>query len=114
MPDGLDLTTAGALGLAGAAAATVVDSIAPQPGETVLIAGATGGVGSLAVQLAAARGAVVLATAEPGEGTQLVRRFGAHYVIDRTGDIIGQVAASRRVVSRRRCTGPATRSRWPS
>ncbi|GIF99990.1 NADP-dependent oxidoreductase [Catellatospora citrea] len=93
VPDGLDLTTAGALGLAGAAAATVVDAIAPQPGEIVLIAGATGGVGSIAVQLAAARGAVVLATAEPGAGTQLVRRLGAHYVIDRTGDIIGQVAA---------------------
>ncbi|MEU8080113.1 NADP-dependent oxidoreductase [Catellatospora citrea] len=93
MPSGLDLTTAGALGLAGAAAATVVAAIAPQPGETVLIAGATGGVGSIAVQLAAARGAVVLATADPGEGTQLVRHLGAHYVIDRTGDIIGQVAA---------------------
>ncbi|GAA1377137.1 NADP-dependent oxidoreductase [Catellatospora chokoriensis] len=93
VPDGLDLTTAGALGLAGAAAATVVGAIAPQPGETVLIAGATGGVGSIAVQLAAARGAVVLATAEPGEGTQLVRRLGAHYVVDRTGDVIGQVAA---------------------
>ncbi|WP_155375021.1 NADP-dependent oxidoreductase [Catellatospora vulcania] len=93
VPDGLDLTTAGALGLAGAAAATVVDAIAPLPGETVLIMGATGGVGSLVVQLAAARGAVVLATADPGEGTRLVRRLGAHYVIDRTGDVIGQVAA---------------------
>jgi NADPH:quinone reductase-like Zn-dependent oxidoreductase len=93
VPGGLDLTTAGALGLAGAAAATVVDAIAPSPGETVLIMGATGGVGSVAVQLAAARGAVVLATAEPGEGTRLVRRLGAHYVIDRGSDLIGQVAA---------------------
>ncbi|GLI01299.1 alcohol dehydrogenase catalytic domain-containing protein [Phytohabitans aurantiacus] len=45
-PEGLDHVRAGALGLAGTAALNAVDAIAPGPGETVLICGATGGVGA--------------------------------------------------------------------
>ena len=62
-PDGLDPSSAGALGLAGTAAKMAIDAIAPKPGETVLISGATGGVGALALQLAKRTGARVLATA---------------------------------------------------
>ncbi|WP_344130177.1 alcohol dehydrogenase catalytic domain-containing protein, partial [Luedemannella flava] len=45
LPAGLDLTTAGALGLAGAAASGALDAVEAAPGETVLVVGATGGVG---------------------------------------------------------------------
>jgi NADPH:quinone reductase-like Zn-dependent oxidoreductase len=60
---GLDPQVAGVLGLAGAAAVASTEPIAPSAGETVLISGATGGVGACAIQLARARGAEVIATA---------------------------------------------------
>lgn len=93
VPEGLDLGTAGALGLAGAAALSAVDSVAPHPGETVLIAGATGGVGGLAVQLVAATGATVIATAKPGAQAEFVRDLGAAHTVDYTGDLAPQVRA---------------------
>src|SRR5215217_1287340 len=63
VPEGVDFAAAGVLGLAGSAALQAVDAVAPaEAGETVLISGATGGVGAYAVQLAAARGANVIAT----------------------------------------------------
>ena len=62
-PDGVDTATAGAVPLAAATAILCVDALDLSPGETVLIVGATGGVGSVAVQLAAAAGATVLAPA---------------------------------------------------
>jgi NADPH:quinone reductase len=87
MPPGLDHAVAGALGLAGAAAATGVEALAPSAGQTVLIAGATGGVGALAVQLAHARGAHVIATARPGEEARFVTGLGADSVVDYAGDV---------------------------
>lgn len=92
-PDGLDHATAGVLGLAGSAAVAVVGITAPAAGETLLLSGATGGVGNIVIQLAAARGAVVLATAMPGDEAAHVRALGADHVIDRTGDIAAQVRA---------------------
>lgn len=53
-----------------------------QPGETVLIHGAAGGVGSAAVQLAAAAGAVVIGTASSPAGRELAARAGASHVLD--------------------------------
>src|SRR5829696_5554678 len=55
VPEGADLASAGVLGLAGSAALQAVDELTPAAGETLLISGATGGVGAPAVQLAAAR-----------------------------------------------------------
>ncbi|WP_236648516.1 MULTISPECIES: hypothetical protein [Micromonospora] len=51
-----------------------------RPGETVVVAGAAGGVGSAAVQLAVAGGARVFATAP--EDFDWCRRCGAHLLID--------------------------------
>lgn len=93
VPPALELTAAGALGLAGAAALGAVDAVAPRRGETVLISGATGGVGALAVQLASARGATVLATARPGEEESFVRGLGADATVDYTGDLAMAVRA---------------------
>jgi NADPH2:quinone reductase len=53
-----------------------------RPGETVLVHGASGGVGTAAVQLARARGLRVFGTAGSDEGRTLVREQGAHEVFD--------------------------------
>src|ERR1043165_2627670 len=53
-----------------------------QPGETVLVHGATGGVGIAAVQLARAAGLQVIGTGGTDEGRRLVTEQGAHHVLD--------------------------------
>lgn len=52
------------------------------PGEVVLVHGASGGVGSAAVQLAAAAGLTVIGTAGSDEGLALVKSLGAHHAVD--------------------------------
>ncbi len=93
VPDGLDLPAAGALGLAGTAARDVTDAVAPAGGELVLVSGATGGVGAMAVQYLQAAGAEVIATARPGAEEEFVRGFGATQVVDYAGDLGAQVRA---------------------
>lgn len=61
-PDSLDWAEAAAIGLAGVTSVRVLDLLGIGMGSTVLIDGGTGGVGSLAIQVAVARGATVLAT----------------------------------------------------
>lgn len=64
-----------------------------RPGETLLIHGATGGVGTAAVQLARACGATVIATGGTDEGRKLVQKEGAHHVLDHhAGDVPEQIA----------------------
>jgi len=59
-----------------------------------MVAGATGGVGSFAVQLAAQRGATVIATARPGHEDAYVRALGASDTVDYSaGDVAGGVRA---------------------
>ncbi|HEX2313275.1 MAG TPA: NADP-dependent oxidoreductase [Thermomonospora sp.] len=82
IPDGLDDTRAGVLALAGTTALNALDAVAPAPGETVLVSGATGGVGAFAVQLAVARGARVIATARPGAEAAFVTGLGASRTVD--------------------------------
>src|SRR5437899_5772097 len=53
-----------------------------QASETVLVHGASGGVGSAAVQMARAMGLTVLGTAGTQKGADLVKREGAHQVFD--------------------------------
>jgi len=66
-PDGIDLATAGIAPVAGIAAMLAVDDLDPSEADSVLIVGATGGVGSVAVQLAARVGATVVAPAFPDD-----------------------------------------------
>ncbi len=61
----MDAGTAGAAPLAGITAMLAIDALELSGGDTVLIVGATGGVGSFAVQLAARAGAAVVAPALP-------------------------------------------------
>jgi NADPH:quinone reductase-like Zn-dependent oxidoreductase len=62
-PDGVSWEAAGSLFVAGSTAYAAVRAVAPQPGETVVVSGAAGGVGSLSVQLARNAGAVVIGLA---------------------------------------------------
>jgi NADPH:quinone reductase-like Zn-dependent oxidoreductase len=64
-PEALGWAEAAALPVATATAARVLDELAVAEGETLLLHGASGAVGSAAVQLAAARGATVIGTASP-------------------------------------------------
>jgi NADPH:quinone reductase len=93
VPDGLDRATAGALALAGTTAYQAVTAVGPTAGDIVLVSGATGGVGSNAMQLAASNGAIVIATARPGEEAEFVDGLGARHTVDYSGDIAGQVGA---------------------
>jgi NADPH:quinone reductase-like Zn-dependent oxidoreductase len=64
-PAGVPWEVAGALFVAGATAWASVHAVAPEEGETVVVSGAAGGVGTLAVQLTAAAGATVVGLASP-------------------------------------------------
>jgi NADPH:quinone reductase-like Zn-dependent oxidoreductase len=95
IPEGLGVAEAGALGLAGTAALTAIEAAGAGVGESVLISGATGGVGAIAVQYALARGARVIATARPGAEAAFVTQLsgGAADLVDYPGDLDGQVRA---------------------
>ncbi|MDV7243629.1 MULTISPECIES: NADP-dependent oxidoreductase [Rhodococcus] len=74
----------GILGMTGLTAwAGVCDILRPEPGHTVLISGASGAVGSVAVQLAKQTGARVVGIAGGAEKCSMVARLGADAVIDR-------------------------------
>jgi NADPH:quinone reductase-like Zn-dependent oxidoreductase len=94
LPDGIDFQTGGALGLAGTTARLALDAAELAAGQTVLIAGATGGVGTIAVQLAAQAGARVIATAHGDEERRLVTGLGAAEVVDYRQDVGAQVRAA--------------------
>ncbi len=64
-PAGVPWEVAGALNVAGATALAAVRAVALAEGDTVVVAGAAGGVGSLAVQLARRAGAAVIGLASP-------------------------------------------------
>ena len=62
-PDAVPWEVAGSLFVAGATAYAAVRAVAPAAGETVVVAGAAGGVGSIAVQLAKLAAATVIGLA---------------------------------------------------
>lgn len=86
-PTNLDFPSAAALPVAGSTALQALrDAGRLKPGQKVLIIGASGGVGTLAVQIARALGAEVSAVCSAASA-ELVRGLGAHHVIDyRTED----------------------------
>ncbi|WP_394691535.1 NAD(P)-dependent alcohol dehydrogenase [Hoeflea sp.] len=82
IPDNLDFDAAAAMSFGGATALNFLrDKGNIKPGDLVLIIGASGGVGSAAVQLAKAFGAHVTATASTGK-LDMVRALGADAVLD--------------------------------
>ncbi|MCA4134457.1 NAD(P)H-quinone oxidoreductase [Arthrobacter sp. M4] len=76
VPDGVDLVTAAALPeVAATVYSNLVMTAQLQPGETVLIHGATGGIGTMAIQLAKAMGARVATTAGTEEKVGTAKAF---------------------------------------
>jgi NADPH2:quinone reductase len=88
LPKGLSLEAAGAMPADAVTALCGLELLTIKSGDNVLIFGASGGIGHLAVQLAKRMGARVLAVASGTDGVTLVRQLGADAVIDgRSGDI---------------------------
>jgi NADPH2:quinone reductase len=96
LPHGLDLAHAGAAPAVGLTALEGIDdALRLKSDETVIIHGASGGVGSFAVQFAKLRGAIVLASASGTDGVAFANRLGADRAIDgRRGDVL---AAAQRL-----------------
>jgi NADPH:quinone reductase-like Zn-dependent oxidoreductase len=96
----------------------VRDHAKVQPGETVLVIGASGGVGSFAVQVAKAFGAEVTGVAS-GAKLDAVRALGADHVLDyrqddvtdgrRRYDVVLDIAGNRRLARLRRALAPRGR-----
>lgn len=82
VPDGIDLVTAAALPEVACTVWSNVFMIAQlQPREAFLVHGGAGGIGTMAIQLAAAAGARVFATAGSPEKLELCRSLGAEVAI---------------------------------
>ncbi len=93
-PESVGFAEAAALPMPGLTAMDLVDAVELKEGETALIVGATGGVGSYAIQLAARRGARVIATARR-ENEAFARELGAAETIDHTrGGLLEAVRAT--------------------
>lgn len=78
-PEGITDEVSSTLAVAGSTAAAALAAVDLQPGDTVLIGGAGGGVGVFAVQLARLAGARVIGTASPGT-FEFLRHLGAEPV----------------------------------
>jgi NADPH:quinone reductase len=86
-PASLSAVEAASIPLAGATALQLLGRLDPRPGEWILVHGAAGGVGSLFVQLARARGARVVASAS-GRREPLLAGLGVEVFLDRhRGDV---------------------------
>jgi NADPH2:quinone reductase len=90
-PTGLSFVEASAIPLAGGTAwEAVIRRLAVRPGETILIHGGAGGVGSFAIQFAKAAGARVIASAS-AENQDLLRQLGADIAIDYRKDDAAEI-----------------------
>jgi NADPH2:quinone reductase len=88
-PAGVSWEVAGGLYVAGGAAWAGVTTVDPKQGETVVVSGASGGVGVVTVQLALERGARVIALASPAH-RELLEGFGATVVDYRPQDRLAE------------------------
>jgi NADPH2:quinone reductase len=82
LPRNLSFEQGAAIGVTYATAyRALVQRAQAQPADTVLVHGASGGVGIAAVQLASSRGMTVIGTAGSQRGLELVRAEGAHFAL---------------------------------
>lgn len=93
VPDELTIEQAGAMPWdALTAVSGLDDALDLRQGETLMIFGASGGIGHLAVQIAKRMGARVLAVASGDDGVALAKRRGADAVVDGRKDDVTAVA----------------------
>ena len=93
IPKRLDLEHAGAIATTGLTALQGIDdALHVKKGESVIIHGGSGGVGTLAIQFGKLRGARVLATGSRLEGVELVREMGADVAIDGKREDVAEAA----------------------
>ena len=94
-PDGLDFIQAAALPeTIFTVYANVFEHGALQSGETMLVHGATSGIGVAAIQMAKAAGAKVIATARGSAKAAKARELGADIAVDSTTQDFGEIAKS--------------------
>ncbi|MFF5784295.1 NADP-dependent oxidoreductase [Streptomyces sp. NPDC012693] len=93
-PENLDAVRAAALPVTSMTASALLEAAELKPGQTVLVVGATGGIGSFLVQLAARAGAEVLATAQAADRDYALG-LGARHAIDYTA--VDTVEEARRL-----------------
>lgn len=97
-PEGLSLEHAAAVPISGLTALQAVRDVGNvQPGQSVLVIGASGGVGTSAVQIATAAGAEVTGVCSTAK-VDLVRAIGAAHVVDYTRDDIVELGTRYDVV----------------
>lgn len=82
IPDTLDTKSAGALAISGLTALQGLDALNLKRGQRIIITGASGAVGTVAVQLAKARGARVFALGSGKDGAALLRRLHVDVAVD--------------------------------
>ena len=93
IPSGLKMDQAAVLPSDGLTALKGLEGVLRlQPGEAVMIFGASGGIGHLAVQLAKRLGARVLAVASGEDGVDFVKRLGADAAVDGRSDKVLDMA----------------------
>jgi NADPH:quinone reductase-like Zn-dependent oxidoreductase len=89
-PESVDTASAGAAALAAITAMSALDALGVSEGDTILVVGANGGVGSSAVQMAANAGATVIAPALP-EDEEYLRELGVGEILPREADVAALV-----------------------
>lgn len=92
IPDALDLLMAGGLPIAGATALSNLNALEAGEGTRLMLWGASGGVGHVALQLAKRMGARVFAIASGADGVELSKQLGADAAVDGRGDDVVQRA----------------------
>lgn len=92
LPDGVSFVDAGSVALNATTAWQALDNLALTAGESIVVTGASGAVGSFGVQEAVARGVTVIAIASKGDA-DFVRSLGANSVIERSEntDLVAEV-----------------------
>jgi NADPH:quinone reductase-like Zn-dependent oxidoreductase len=95
IPDGLTVEQAAVMGGVGETALRgLADVLALKQGESVMVFGASGGIGHMAVQIAKRLGARVFAVASGDDGVALVRQLGADVTVDgHTEDVVAAARA---------------------
>jgi NADPH:quinone reductase-like Zn-dependent oxidoreductase len=93
-PQSLSDVDAAAMSLAGVSALMCVDAAAIKPKDVVVVVGASGGIGSYAVQLAKLRGAHVIGVTHTAN-IEYVKGLGSDEVIDRTAGDVAEALKSK-------------------